>query len=115
MSQNESLVMAMAEQCLSTIEAWKATDPEQPPSLQPEHLEWMCRKIGRHAGDWPATKLHRWIGFVQGAMIANRMLTLEGAKAMFDGAKNAFGAPDADLIDHLDPDDDFYLDIGGQG
>jgi hypothetical protein len=34
---------------------------------------------------------------------------------MFDGAKNAFGAPDADLIDHLDPDDDFYLDIGGQG
>ena len=46
-------------------------------------------QIEEHAEDGPATKLHRWIGFVQGAMLANRMLDLDGLKAMFDDAKAA--------------------------
>jgi len=115
MPDSESLVMAMAEQCLSTIQSWNLADQQQPASLQPAHLEWMCKQIQRHATEWPATKVHRWIGFVQGAMIANHMLTLAETKAMFDEAKNAFGAPDVDLVDHLDPDSSFRLDIGGQG
>lgn len=115
MTDDELLITAMADMCLETIVAWDEPGREQPPSLQPKHLEWMCREISRHAGDWPTSKVHRWIGFVQGAMIANRMLELEGAKRMFDDAKRAFGEMDQDLLDHLDPTSLFELDIGGAG
>ncbi len=50
-------------------------------SLQLKHLLWMCDRIETHAEGGPATKLHRWIGFVQAAMLANRMLDLDGLKA----------------------------------
>jgi hypothetical protein len=75
----------------------------------------MCDKIEEHAEDGPATKLHRWIGFVQCAMLAHRMLDLDGAKAMFDEAKVAHGETSEDLLDHLDPTSSFELDIGGEG
>jgi len=77
----------------------------------------MCHQIETNADDWPDTKLHRWIGFIQGGMIANQILNLDGAKKMFDQAKNAHteSGPDGDLIDHLDTDDQFELEIGGQG
>ena len=44
-------------------------------------------------------------------------LDLDGAKAMFDEVKIAYGASgeDEDLIDHLDSESSFELDIGGQG
>ena len=115
MSNDKLLIAAMAERCLETILASDQPTADQPPSLQPKHLEWMCREITRHARDWPATRLHRWIGFVQAALIANRMLDLAGAKRMFDDAKNAFGALDQDLVDHLDPGCAFEFDLGGEG
>ena len=54
---------------------------------------------------------------VQWAMMANGMREINGAKAMFDEAKNAYGGPgeDHDMIDHLDPSSSFGMDIGGQG
>ena len=115
MSDSLLLITAMAERCRDIIAAWEAPSLDQPASLQPKYLEWMCGKVIRHAGDWPASRVHRWIGFVQGAMIANRMIDLEGARRMFDVAKNAYGKPNEDLLDHLDPDHSFELDIGGQG
>lgn len=115
MSNRTLLMKAMAEECKDTILEWNRRSPDLPKSLRPNHLLWMCDQIVQHASDWPETKLHRWVGFVQGAMIANRMINLDGAKAMFDKAKNAFGELDEDLLDHLDPDDFFELDLGGQG
>ena len=46
-----------------------------------------------------------------------RRVVLAGAKAMFDEAKLAHGEPgqDQDLLDHLNPQSSFALDIGGQG
>ena len=115
MSDNSLLMTAMAERCRDMIRAWEAPSLDQPASLQPKYLEWMCGKIATHASEWPASKAHRWIGFIQGAMIANGMIDLDGARRMFDGAKNAYGKADEDLLDHLDPDSSFELDIGGQG
>src|SRR4030095_1461895 len=115
MSDSIQLIAAMAEQCAGMILEWGKHGLDQPQSLQPKHLEWMCRKIVQHAGDWPGVKLHRWLGFVQGAMIANRIIDLNGAKAMFDKAKNAYGEMGADLLDHLNPGSSFQLEIGGQG
>ena len=109
------LIVAMAEECAARIEAWNKPTLQQPSSLQLKHLEWMCRQVAEQSDIWPRTKLHRWLGFIQAGMIANRLLRLGGAKRMFDEAKKAHPAVDQDLLDHLNPDDSFELDLGGQG
>jgi hypothetical protein len=109
------LIKAMAEECRGLILEWNKFDLDLPESLQPRHLERMCDRIEKHAKDWSAVKLHRWIGFVQCAMMANRILDLDGIKAMFDKVKNAYGETGEELLDHLDPEDSFELDIGGEG
>jgi hypothetical protein len=121
MDNTSLLVVAMAEKCRSLIREWDKTAPPapgHPKALQPKHLLWMCDQIEKHAEGGPATKLHRWLGFVQAGMLANRMLDLDGLKAMFDEAKRAHGQSSddsADLTDHLDPTSSFEFDIGGQG
>ena len=118
MSDSILLISAMAEQCRDMILEWNRPNPDLPTSLRPKHLQWMCNQIVQNSRIWPDTRLHRWIGFVQGAMLANRMLDLDELKAMFDEAKRAHGeASDdlEDLLDHLDPTNSFELDIGGQG
>ena len=117
MDNNSLLIVAMAEKCKSLISESESADIGLPIALQPKHLLWMCKKIEEHAEDGPATKLHRWIGFVQGAMLANRMLDLDGLKAMFDEVKRSHGEAVEDLedlLDHLDPTSSFEFDIGGQ-
>ncbi len=118
MEQAKLLLLSMAERCLRIIQ----DRPEDPrfalqESLRPAHLRWMCKRIVEHADDWTVAKLERWIGFVQAGMIANCMLDLNGAKAMFDEIKQQFGpiAKDIDLLDHLDPGTSFEMELGGQG
>lgn len=118
MNQTRSLLLAMAERCSSLIRQSTNSDSDLPQPLRPRHLLWMCNQISDRAEEWPATKQHRWIGFIQCGMLANRMLDLKGAKAMFDEAKKAHAASgdeEDDLLDHLDPDSSFRLDLGGQG
>ena len=112
------LVVAMAQRCKRLIQEADVVDVGLPKALQPTHLLWMCQQIEKHAEGGAVPKLHRWIGFVQAGMLANRMLDLDGLKAMFDEAKATHGdAQDAfeDLTDHLDPSSSFEFDIGGQG
>ncbi|MCA9126938.1 MAG: hypothetical protein KDB22_07630 [Planctomycetales bacterium] len=118
MDNTSLLVVAMAEKCRHVIQEWDEYAEGLPKALQQKHLLWMCDRIEEHAENGPTNKLHRWIGFVQGAMLANRMLDLDELKAMFGEAKRAHGkASDdlEDLLDHLDPTNSFELDIGGQG
>jgi hypothetical protein len=118
MNDSSLLVASMAQKCRALILESDCADRGLPTALQPSHLLWMCEQIELHAEKGLPTKLHRWIGFVQGAMLANRMLDLGGLKAMFDEAKGAHrDAHNAceDLIDHLDPSSSFEFDIGGQG
>src|SRR5262245_59742882 len=107
------LIVAMAMQCRRVIEQSAVTARPLQGALHPKPLLWMCDKIEDQDSNWPATKLHRWIGFVQCGMMANRMLDLDGAKTMFDEAKVAYGGAgeDEDLTDHLSAE----MDIGGQG
>jgi hypothetical protein len=111
------LIAAMAAKCRALIHRSHQRNDQLQGPLQPKHLLWMCDRIEKNAELWAATKLHRWIGFVQCGMMAHRMLDLDDAKAMFDAVKNAHGASgdDQDLMDHLDPDSSFELDLGGQG
>jgi hypothetical protein len=117
MQDQAPMIAAMAEKCRSMIQASGITGGDLPKALRPPHLVWMCDRIEKHADDWPATRLHRWIGFVQSAMLANRIVDLAGAKAMFDALKNAYRqtSDDPDLTDHIDPDSSFEFEVGGQG
>ena len=118
MNSDSLLVVAMAQQCRSLISESDMPDLGLPKALQPKHLLWMCDQIEKHAEDGPATKLHRWIGFVQGAMLANRMLDFAGLRALFNQAQDTHAAACEDLedlVDHLDPTSSFEFDIGGQG
>lgn len=112
------LVVAMAQECRTLIQEWDESSQGLPKALRPKHLLWMCNEIEEHAEVGPATKLHRWIGFVQCAMLANQMLDLGGAKSMFDQVKAAHreACEDLeDLTDHLDPTSCFEFEIGGEG
>jgi hypothetical protein len=115
--QNVTLITAMAERCATEIGNSSCRGVDLATPLQPQHLLWMCSQIQEHADDWNSARLHRWIGFIQAAMLANRMIDLTGLRAMFDAAKNAHGAVDhdCDLVDHLDVDSYFELELGGQG
>lgn len=117
MNNASLLVVAMAERCRDLIQRSDEASSLLSPALQRTHLLWMCDRIEEHSEDWPATRLHRWIGFIQSAMMANRMLDLEAAKSLFDRAKiaHASGSDDGDLVDHLDPSSTYTLDLGGEG
>lgn len=118
METASSLIASMAAQCRSAIRNSNAVEVSGlPKALRPKHLLWMCKKIEQHAQDWSATRLHRWIGFVQCGMMANGMLDIGGAKAMFEHAKQTHGlcAQDQDLIDHMDAQGSSEFEIGGEG
>ena len=109
------LATAVAEKCREYISHWEKIENTLPKALQSIHLDWMCGQIIKHGEVWAATKMHRWIGFVQSGMLANRMIDLAGLKDMFAQVKIAFGDTCEDLADHLDTSSSFELDIGGSG
>ncbi len=117
MNNKRLLIAAMAEQCKPHLSGSITSGTDLPQPLHPKHLFWMCEQIVKQAEDWPTTKLHRWLGFVQCGILANRILAFEGIKAMFEESKNTYGTgeTDNDLADHLDPQNSFEIDIGGQG
>ncbi len=115
MDKSNLLVVAMAEECRRIILEWQDDDSQLPEPLRRAHLERMCQRIEKHAEDWPASRLHRWIGFIQCALIANKVIDLTEAKRMFDRAKIAYPEADDDLLDHLDPTSSFEIDLGGTG
>jgi hypothetical protein len=117
MQDSSASIAAMAEKCRTLIEGHIVSRKDLPRAISPNHLLRMCDRIEKHTADWPDTKLHRWIGFVQCGMIANGILDLPGAKSMFDSVKNEYlkTSEDQDLTDHLDPESTFDIDVGGQG
>jgi hypothetical protein len=117
MEETRVIVAAMAAKCRDIVRRSNEVEESLPKALHPKHLLWMCDQIQKHSQEWPVTRLHRWIGFVQAAILANRMLNLEETRAMFDELTKSHDAcsKDQDLIDHLDVDSSFKLDLGGQG
>jgi hypothetical protein len=114
--ENIQLMSAMIETCKNAILEHKSSKiPDCPVLLRPNHLLWMCGQMLENLSVWKGTKLNRWIGFIQCAMIANGIISLKQAKEMFEKAKNAFDEPSQDLLDHLDPSSYFEFDLGGEG
>ena len=111
------IITAMAAKCRGVLQDSESAESGLPEALHRRHLLWMCDRIEQHAEDWPESKLHRWIGFVQGGLLANGILDLDAAKTMFNEVKDAYGvsSDDQDLTDHLDPGSSFRMDVGGEG
>lgn len=115
-------INAMAEECRSLIRSFaqRFQEPSPPPlptKLGVRHLLRMCDQIEENVENWPVTKLHRWIGFIQAGLLVNQIIDTQGLREMFNDAKNAYESgneDDIDLIDHLDPETDFKMDIGGE-
>ena len=115
MNDNQLLIRAMAVECERLVMETEFNGTCLPDSLQQSHVRWMCVEVEEHADDWPSSKLHRWIGFIQCALLANQVLDLDSLKSMFDNAKIAYGGTDDDLLDHLNPENPFEIDVGGPG
>ena len=113
--KSDQLMTEMIDRCAQMIREADKPGIDQPKPLRQAHLLGMCRRMIEHSSLWAPVKLHRWLGFIQCAMIANGIIDLDGAKQMFAGAKNAFGEHSDDLLDHLDLNNPFEFDIGGQG
>lgn len=116
MEKSRLLVASMAEQCIATILKSNMCNWELPYTLQTKHLLRMCDEVANHATDWPEEKLHRWIGFIQGGLLANNILNLDEVIVMFVVAKESYSPPEADpdLVDHLAPDETYSISIGNQ-
>jgi hypothetical protein len=45
------------------------------------YLKWMCDQIISNSQTWSEDKLNRWIGYIQGAMVARGWATLDDERA----------------------------------
>ncbi|QQO90384.1 hypothetical protein pEaSNUABM5_00242 [Erwinia phage pEa_SNUABM_5] len=66
------------------LDAEPVCNPEQPTSLG--HLVWMLDQIQTNT-EQSLTKKHRWLGCVQGIMIAQGMITVNDER---DATRNIF-------------------------
>lgn len=85
------LTLEIVQQCKKRIVEWQKSNKSNeslPECLQPNHLLWMCDLI--QGNDWPETKSHRWIGFIQAGMICSEIIDLEEAKSIVSKAKETF-------------------------
>lgn len=100
MTGDRELIVDMAQKCLHTMRHSDKEVGQLPQPLHPKHLVWMCEQVVENAEHSSLTKLHRWLGFIQAGLLANRMLTLEHLKHMFDEVKSRhnYDAHDEDRI-----------------
>lgn len=60
---------------------YKLVDEDMSSKTSVRHLIWMCDQIVAHAGyvpdEWSVTKLHRWLGYIQGVMVSRGFTTVE--------------------------------------
>ncbi len=117
MDSSRRLAVAMAEECRCLILSCEQAGADLPGALRPERLVWMCDQVEEHVEQWPVTRLHRCIGFIQCAMLAHKMLRLDELTEMFDTIQLAQETANRDLDDlrdHLDPKSSFEFDLGGE-
>jgi hypothetical protein len=67
-----------------------------------DHLIWMTDICLEHINDWPIDKLNRWLGFVQGIMTVQHIITVEDereiSRPIFHVAYESEGLRTPDII-----------------
>ena len=103
----------MVERCRTAIAA-SATSREVQP-VPPAHLTWMCDQLDENVDQWSAVKVARWIGFLQCALIADRILDARHVGVIFADARGGLHDARRDLLDRLAAEEPFEFDLGGEG
>ena len=57
------------------IEILRDNNFDGPDKANSEHLIWMCENVD--CENWPIDKISRWLGFIQGILIYNNILTVD--------------------------------------
>jgi len=113
------LAVEIAQHCKEALDAefdwdYSETQPGNR-TVSRAHLLWMCEQIVDNADKWPASKLHRWAGFLQGYTVSCAITTIKKESEMVRAAKKHFlEEMDVDLKDHQDPESLFELELGGE-
>jgi hypothetical protein len=58
-----------------------------PEGTIPAHLLWLCDQMVDKSEQWPVTRLHRWVGYIQGCMVSRGIPT--SMSAVFDLEENS--------------------------
>lgn len=66
-----------AEELLKVIEAQPDKKFLKVEKAGKEHLIWMCNEIIKNYNKWNVQKLNRWLGFIQGIMVAIEITTVD--------------------------------------
>lgn len=58
----------------------------------PEHLLWMCTTALHNLENWPTDKSHRWLGFIQGCLAMQGIISVDSerdfSRPLFHAAYN---------------------------
>lgn len=88
--------------------------PERDAAL--EHALLLSHQVEQYVLQWPATRLHRALGFIQGVLVSRGCSSLEEQCTLLERLQIGFPeCRDRDLADHLDPRQPFELELGGSG
>ncbi len=115
------LAVEIAYKSIEIIEDYLEKNPDKtfdhlPYHSKPKHLIKLCKEIIAKEEEMPNTKLHRWLGFIQGVMITCNVCSYDYLKEIVREAKVSCGrSEDQVLADHHDPNSPFSLDLGGSG
>lgn len=93
-----SATTTMAKRYLRILCDTEEPDPfKRDADMSHPHLIWMCQIIINHDAEWPQDKSGRWLGFVQGIMAAQRLITTteerDFSRSLFLGDYESKGIP----------------------
>lgn len=77
----ELLAATIAESIKNQLDdnsCWTKANPNAPPTSE-QYLIWMCEQIICNP-DWPEDKAHRWVGFIQGVLVATGTSNLDAER-----------------------------------
>jgi hypothetical protein len=94
--QRCQLAHSIAVECLAIIQE-KVSDlgeirsysAEEKTTL-PEHCIWMCERVRDNFDQWSPTMSHRWLGFIQGVMVANGWTTTKELRRIIRRLKQSY-------------------------
>lgn len=66
----------LAERYMLILEGRHPDPHALSPDLCHTHLRWMCATIVSNAYCWPVDKISRWLGFIQGVMASQSLISV---------------------------------------
>lgn len=76
MCETKQIAVAYAQHLLDKLEKAATDDYTIETTISVVHLKWMCQQIIERVNEMSATKLHRWIGYIQGVMVVRGFTTV---------------------------------------